>query len=117
MTDKSILKKIKDKVVSNAPILERIKVVKALFLEKLDNIISTLHQIISILNKLSAEQDKISQSQTKILSLTDDILENQPFFFQSTGDTVKGVRVLLDSLQASRSESNQQYSEIEQMIK
>jgi DNA repair exonuclease SbcCD ATPase subunit len=117
MTDKSILKKIKDKVVANAPILERIKVVKALFLEKLDNIISTLHQIISILNQLSAEQDKISQSQTKILSLTDDILENQPFFFQSTGDTVKGVRVLLDSLQASRSESNQQYSEIEQMIK
>jgi FkbM family methyltransferase len=117
MTDKSVLKKIKDKVVTNAPILERIKVVKALFLEKLDNIISTLHQIISILNQLSAEQDKISQSQTKILSLTDDILENQPFFFRSTGDTVKGVRVLLDSLQANRSESNQQYSEIEQMIK
>ena len=117
MSDKSVLKKIKDKVITNAPIFERIKVVKELFLEKLDGITSTLHQIISMLNQLAAEQDKISQSQTKILGLTDNILENQPFFFQSTGDTVKGVRVLLDSLQASRSESKQQYGEIEQIIR
>ncbi|MFN9175672.1 MAG: hypothetical protein ACK58N_14510, partial [Synechocystis sp.] len=117
MTNKSVLKKIKDKVVTNAPVFERIKVVKELFLEKLDGIISTLNQIVSLLNHLAAEQDKIAQSQTRILNLTDNILENQPFFFQSTGDTVKGVRVLLDSLQASRSESKQQYDEIEQIVR
>lgn len=121
MIDKSILNKVKEKVVKSAPGVDRIKIVKELFLEKLDGLTCQLNQAISSVNQIFVEQEKIfleqeksSKSQEKALHISEQILENHPFLLQSMIDSVTGIRALLDALQLSKTESQQQYDEIKQ---
>jgi FkbM family methyltransferase len=95
---KSLLKKNK--------IAQRVKAVKDLFLEKLDNLILKSDQQISQSSSLSEENTKIHHNTNILLektrevqSISNYLMENGILLLKSSIDTVKGIQQILDAFQ------------------
>ena len=94
---KSLLKKNK--------IAQRIKAVKDLFLEKLDNLILKSDQQISQSSSLLEESTKIHHNTNILLektreiqSIGNNLIDNGILLLKSSIDTVKGIQQLLDNV-------------------
>jgi hypothetical protein len=109
---KSLLKKNK--------IAQRIKAVKDLLLEKLDNLILKSDQQISQSSSLLEENTKIHHN-TKILlenekevkTIGNYLIENGILLLKSSIDTVKGLQRLLDEFQRGKEKTDNMLSEMQ----
>lgn len=108
---KSLLKKNK--------VAQRIKAVKDLFLEKLDNLILKSDQQISQSSSLLEENTKIRYSTNILLENNKEIqtignylIENGILLLKSSIDTVKGIQRLLDEFQQGQEKTDNMLSEM-----
>lgn len=108
---KSLLKKNK--------IAQRIKAVKDLFLEKLDNLILKSDQQISQSSSLLEENTKIHhntnillENNKEVQTIGNYLIENGILLLKSSIDTVKGIQRLLDEFQQGQEKTDDMLSEM-----
>jgi len=85
--------------MTNLPILNRLKRVKDLFLEKLDLVIAQIEKVlISKLDIINSKLDNFSENNTKSSQAINNLLENDAFLLQFGIDISQGVEILAESI-------------------
>ena len=86
----------------NIPVISQVKVIKQLFLDKLDLLIVKTSSIFDFLVKEINEKTVIINQRVNIL------LENDSFLLQYGVDMAKSLKILLESLKTNQAENQQQ---------
>ena len=85
--------------MTNLPILNRVKIVKDLFLEKLDLVIAQIEKVlINKLDIINSKLDNFSENNTKNSQAINNLLENDAFLLQFGIDISQGVEILAASI-------------------
>ncbi len=85
--------------MTNLPILNRVKRVKDLFLEKLDLVIGQIEKVlINKLDIINSKLDNFSENNTKNSQAINNLLENDAFLLQFGIDISQGVEILAASI-------------------
>jgi len=85
--------------MTNLPILNRVKRVKDLFLEKLDLIIAQIEKVlISKLDIINSKLDNFSENNTKNSQAINNLLENDAFLLQFGIDISQALEILAESI-------------------
>ncbi len=85
--------------MTNLPILNRVKRVKDLFLEKLDLVIAQIEKVlINKLDIINSKLDNFSENNTKNSQAINNLLENDAFLLQFGIDISQGVEILAASI-------------------
>jgi FkbM family methyltransferase len=106
-------------LLKNNKVAQRIKAVKDLFLEKLDNLTLKSDQQISQSSSLLEENTKIHHNTNILLEKTREVqlignylIDNGVLLLKSSIDTVKGIQRLLDEFQGGQEKTDNTLSEM-----
>jgi FkbM family methyltransferase len=91
--------------MTNLPILNRVKRVKDLFLEKLDLIIAQIEKVlISKLDIINFKLDNFSENNTKNSQAINNLLENDAFLLQFGIDISQALEILAESIKNTQAQ-------------